>query len=200
MRRRRRHPSSRPPSGIPSTPRHPLHPAAVVAIVVVVVAVAVRDVAPCRNAILAAGRGGNDDVPHPSPYPSKSIIVARSRMHIARWRGGTAARRASSQDDGQRRGRGREVVDDGVLDSDAVAAVTMGMERRQWWPMVEWVKRERLREGRRLRLMGGGGGGSPIRTRTNRTVSVLSTMVCRNSIVEWRRRWGWSGADGGEGR
>jgi hypothetical protein len=33
-----------------------------------------------------------------------------------------------------------------VVQSATGAAVAMGMERRQWWPMVEWVKRERLRE------------------------------------------------------
>ncbi len=41
----------------------------------------------------------------------------------------------------------------------------MGMERRQWWPMVEWVKRERLREGRHLRTMGGGVRGLRIQLR-----------------------------------
>lgn len=50
----------------------------------------------------------------------------------SKWsRKGTAARRASSQDDGQRRGRGRAVVDGGVLGSDAMATVTVGMERRR---------------------------------------------------------------------
>ena len=51
-----------------------------------------------------------------------------------------------------------------VVQSATGAAVAMGMERRQWWPMVEWVKRERLREGRRLRTMGGGVGGRRVRS------------------------------------
>ena len=71
----------------------------------------------------------------------------------------------------------------------------MGMERRregQWLVGSKWNDYAKgFVTGRWVAAVegvefGGGGRGA-------------STVVSNQSIVEWRRRWGWSGAEGGEG-
>jgi hypothetical protein len=57
------------------------------------------------------------------------------------------------------------IVDDSGVESTSPGDCGGRMEAAPMGGMVDGVKRERLHEGRHLRTMGGGGGGSPIRPR-----------------------------------
>ena len=55
------------------------------------------------------------------------------------------------------------------------------MEAAPMGGMVDGVAREQLREGRRLRTMGGGGGGSPIRPRWAGAEIIMVTVLLLSS-------------------
>ncbi len=114
----------------------------------------------------------------PPPRPGSTTVLSRAPPVTVVGSGGGDRRRGrraipdpqrsqlEHRRDGKRtKRRSGRLMTDGGVESTSRGGCGGRMEAAPMGGEVDGVERERLRKGRRLRTMGNGGGGSPIRTR-----------------------------------